>query len=370
MSTHSHEIDFKSAFSVEKLPGSMVKISGEIPFAELNKERAQAIKNLGGNVKIDGFRTGHVPEAILVKHLGEMAILTEMAERAIHHFYGHILEAHEVDAIGHPQIEITKIAPENPLGFIAKVSVIPEFSLPKYKELASDINKTREEVKITDEELETKIKDIQRQKIAFDRIKAKANTNTSNLPTPETVEREEGEIAVPELTDEAVKEFGQPGQFLNVADFKTKLREHLEIEKKTESTSTHRAKITDKLIEETNIELPKILIDSELAQMFGQMEEDLKRANLQLNDYLAHIKKTEDDLRNEWTPMAEKRAKLQLILSAVAKEEKIVPDADQLKLEVDQILTQYKDADPYRVQIYVASVMQNDAVMKMLEEMK
>lgn len=369
MSTHTHNIDFKSAFTVTKEPGSMVKIAGEIPYEELAKERTGAIKHLGQNLKIDGFRAGHVPENMLVKHLGEMTILTEMAERAIHHFYPHILEAHNIAAIGYPKIEITKIAQGNPLGFTAKVAIVPEFSLPEYKKLVKDLNANKASITVTDEEVEEKAKDILRQKAAFDRIKAKADP--SELPTPEsTAVSSETDLPVPELTDEVAQTLGQPGQFTTVADFKAKLREHLEIEKKNEVTSNHRAKLTDTIIDATTIELPQILIDSELGQMFGQMEEDLSRSGLKMEDYLAHIKKTKDDLRKEWSAPAEKRAKLQLVLNAIAKEEKILPDEQKLKEEVTQLLTHYKDADPYRVELYVASVMQNEAVLKMLEEVK
>jgi trigger factor len=159
------------------------------------------------NLEIDGFRKGHVPEAMVVKHVGEMAILTEMAERAISHFYHHILEAHEIDAIGHPKIEITKIAPNNPLGFTATVAVLPEITLPDYKKIADTHNKEKASDKVSDEELETKIKDILRQKVAYERLQNKASNQTTegeNLPNPETIEKEE-DIVIPELTDEVAK---------------------------------------------------------------------------------------------------------------------------------------------------------------------
>jgi trigger factor len=187
------------------------------------------------------------------------------------------------------------------------------------------------------------------------------------------VEEEEAhavtDAELPELTDEYVTTLGHEGQFTSVEDFKAKIKEHLSIQKKQDVVAAHRAKITDKIIEESKIDLPQILIDSELEQMFGQMSEDLARANLQMDDYLGHIKKTKDDLKAEWTPAAEKRAKLQLILNEIAKKENITPDQGQLDAQVDQLLEQYKDADAARVRIYVASVMTNEAVMKKLEEM-
>ncbi len=97
------------------------------------------------------------------------------------------------------------------------------------------------------------------------------------------------------------------------------------------------------------------------------MEEDLKRAELKMDDYLTHIKKSKEDLRNEWTPAAEKRAKLQLVLNEIAKIESITPDEAAVKEQVAALKQQYPEADTERVRIYVATILQNEAVMKLLE---
>jgi trigger factor len=167
-------MDFKKAFTVTKEPGSQVKIVGEIPFSELEGERSAAIKDLGQQVELDGFRKGHVPENILVKHLGEMTILSEMAERTIHHMYGHIIEEHKIDAIGYPKIEITKLAPENPLGISITVAIVPTITLPDVKKIAGEINKAKESKEVTEAEISAQIDEILRQKQAYDRIQEKA----------------------------------------------------------------------------------------------------------------------------------------------------------------------------------------------------
>jgi FKBP-type peptidyl-prolyl cis-trans isomerase (trigger factor) len=69
----------------------------------------------------------------------------------------------------------------------------------------------------------------------------------------------------------------------------------------------------------------------------------------------------------EWTPAAEKRAKLQLILNEIAKNETLELDAGKVDHEVSHLLEQYKDADEARVRIYIESIMKNEEVMKMLE---
>lgn len=375
------------------MPDSQVKITGELPYAELQSERKSAIVALGKNIELDGFRRGHIPTPVLEKHLGEMTIMGEMAERAIAHSYPHIIEEHEIEAIGQPQIEVTKIAPGNPLAFNITVAVMPKFSLPDYNQIAKEINIGRPKDEVTDEELTEKIKEIQTRKRAYEKMQNLASENTKKVESADdtadpsdpskidtkgkaenpsqsenTKEVDGKEAPLPELTDEYVKTLGQEGQFENVEDFKNKLREHLEIEKKQNNIAQHRANITDSIIAKTEMTLPKILIDSEINQMFAQMEDDIKRADLKMDDYLKHIKKSKEELAEEWKPAAVKRAQLQLILNEIAKKEEIHPDVEKVNEQTKELMKRFKDADEHRVRLYVTSVLLNEEVMKFLEE--
>jgi trigger factor len=385
-------MDFISTFKVTKEAGSQVKIEGEIPFDEVLKHRDKAIAHIGKDMDIPGFRKGNIPPKMIEAQVGPMAILSEMAERALALAYPLALKEHKIDAIGYPQITLTKIAEGNPLGFTATVAVLPEVKLPDFKKIASTENKAKPSEEVTEAEVDQQIKDILRQKLAYERLQGKAQQththedgtvhegpshgdgvhegeedHTEDVHTePEVKGVQDSEL--PALTDEYVATLGQPDQFKTVVDFKAKIKEHLAVEKANGVKAAHRAKITDKIIEETKMELPQILIDSEIEQMFGQMNEDLERAHLKMDDYLGHIKKTKDELKTEWTPAAEKRAKLQLVLNEIAKKENVTPDKVQLDAQVDQLMAQYKDADQTRVRVYVNSVMTNEAVMQMLEQ--
>ncbi len=375
-------MDFIKQFTVENQPNSQVKITGEIPFAELEKERNQSISQLGKNLKIDGFRPGHVPEKVIIERLGEMAVISDMAERAIARIYPIALKELAIDAIGWPQISITKIAAGNPLGFTAIVAVLPEVKLPNFKQIAKEANVAKESAEVTEAEVEKQIENILRRKAAYERLQAKAQSGEKETHTHADGTVHEGpahddsgqpleedhDVLVPPLTDELVKTLGQPGEFENVTDFKVKLKEGMAIEKEREVTSAHRSKITDEIIEKSEFELPQVLIDSEIEQMLAQMNEDLQRANLHLDDYLKHINKTKEDLKKEWEPAAQKRARLQLILNKIAEQEQITADPSLVETQVSALLERYPDADSARVRVYVESVLKNDAVMKMLED--
>lgn len=389
------------AIKTEKNSDGTVTLMGEIPWSYLEAKRAPALAEMAKNITIDGFRKGNIPEKILLDRIGEASLIAEMAERALNSAYPDMLKEHDIDAIGYPKIEITKIAKDNPLGFKATVAIYPEVKLPDYGALAKEINAKKASDEVTDEEVETQIKDVLRQKAAYERLQKSAQNSADaessedepstethvhadgtvhtgshhahekDLPstTSESSSEVEAGLPLPELTDELVKTFGQPGQFENVADFKAKIREHLTIQKKQDNVSKHRSNITDAIIEKTETQLPQVMIDAELNQMFAQMEEDLGRAELTMDGYLEHIKKTREELKKEWTPAAEKRAKLQLVLNEIAKTEDIKADEKKVEDEVSHLLEHYKDADKHRVEVYVRSVLTNEAVMNKLEKM-
>jgi len=121
---------------ITKLPKSEVEIEGEIEGEIFETYFARALKKLGGGLEIPGFRKGKAPENILLANLGEMKILEEMAALAFGEHYPKILEENKIEAIGRPEISITKLARKNPLGFKIKTAVLPEVKLPDYKKIA------------------------------------------------------------------------------------------------------------------------------------------------------------------------------------------------------------------------------------------
>lgn len=361
---------------VTKNDDATVTLEGEIPFSELEQYEAKSLEELGKNVEVDGFRKGHIPEDVIREKVGETALLSEMAERALAKAYPHILEKHEVDAIGYPQVSITKLAKDNPLGFKIQVAIMPTITLPDYMEIAKGANSSDANSDVSDEEVENATKDILRRKVAYERLQQKAaqkeegeESNSTDLPTPETVEQtnEDGEVQdneLPELTDEVAKTLGD---FANVTEFKDKLRSELEEQKALEAKNKQRAAITDAILEKTEMTVPEVMVEAELEQFLAQMQEDLTRAQLSMEDYLSHIKKTKEELKSEWRPAAEKRAKTQLVLDKIAEEEKIEPDQKLVDEQVQSLKEQYQDADEERIRIYVTSVLKNEAVMNKLE---
>lgn len=338
---------------IEKKDNSEVEIEAQIPVETLSKYKERAVKNLGKNIKIDGFREGHIPESVLSGKIGEQAILEEQAQLALADAYPDIIKDEKLAVIGRPEVTITKLAPNNPVEFKIKTALMPEFTLPDYKKIASGIKETKDADKVTDKELEVTLEQIKKG-IAGQKKEGE------DLPA------QAGEKPV-ELTDDFVKTLGD---FKDLEDFKTKIKENLSKEKQAKAKEKRRAEIMEAIIKETKIEIPAILIESELDKMLAQFKDDVSRMNIKFEEYLEKIKKTEEELRTEWKLDAEKRAKFQLILNKISVAEEIKIPEEEIQKEVTHILEHYKEAKPENVRVYIESVMTNEKVFQLLEEQK
>lgn len=335
--------DTAKSFKVKKLEGSKAELAGEVPFSEIEPHQAAALAHIIEHLEMPGFRKGHVPADIARKQVGDIALLEEAVEHYIADLYPALLVEHKLDAIGRPQVAITKLAPGNPVGLTITTYLFPEIKLPDYKKLASGVHKEAA-APVTDEEV-TKAIDAVRQ-------------------SHSTLKDAEGKPILPEVTDAWVKELGP---FENVAQFKEKLREHLTKEKEQSVKEKRRAGIIDAILEKTDIDMPQIFVEAELEKMLGQMKEDVKRFGMTYEQYLERLNKKEEDIREDFKAEAAKRAKLQLTLNAIAEKESVTVPAEEIKHEAEHILAQFKDADRERVHIYVESVLKNAKVLSLLE---
>ena len=76
------------------------------------------------------------------------------------------------------------------------------------------------------------------------------------------------------------------------------------------------------------------MVENQLASMVQSFDQDLHRHDMELGVYLAKIGKTQEDLKKEWRPEAERQVKLALISHAVARDN----DITVTKEETDEAL--------------------------------
>lgn len=350
---------------------SEIEIEGEIKSDLMSPYRKRAVKKLGENIKVSGFRKGHIPEKILIDKIGEQAILEEAAGMALADAYPQIIEDNNLKVLGSPRVSITKLAPNNPVGFKILTAVEPDIELPDYGKIAKEIvkNHSNEKIEVTEKEVSDAIDQIRKNFSTEKKDKKDLSAEAPPAVVPADRQGRAGSVRaeISELNDAFVKKLGN---FKNVEDFKEKLKENIGREKKMREKEKKRVAIMDKIIHDSSIILPNILVESELEKMLAQFKDDIARTKLSLKEYLAKIKKTEDDLQRQWRADAEKRAKLQLILNKIAQKENIVVPKEDIEREVKHLLGHYSNANPKNVELYITTVLTNEKVFQFLENQK
>ncbi len=333
---------------IEKLSGSEIEIVGEITADDFESKREVALKEISTGVNIPGFRPGHIPEKVLADNIGEQVILEKMAEMCLQKAYLSIIEENKIEAIGRPEITITKIAAKNPLCFKIKTAVLPEMELPDYKNIASQTMKKKEDVSVEDKEIEQTIDYLRKSRARKD---------------------EQGKEILPDLNDEFVKGLGQ---FKDVNDFKNKIKENILLDKKMKMKEKKRLEILDKIISSMKIEVPGILIEAEENKILNETKDNISQMGMKWDDYLKHVKKTEEEMLAGWENDAVKRIKHGLVLNKMVEAEKIeVPEAD-INKETEKIVEHYKkggqDVDRNRVREYTYNMLKNEKLFQLLEK--
>ncbi len=347
--------------TITKLPQQEVEIIGEITTEKMDSMRKKAIDSLKKEVTLPGFRKGTAPENLVVQQIGEVKILEEAGELALGEVYPDILADEKLDPLGKPEVTITKIGVGSPLGFKIKTALMPAVTIGDYKKIAKKIYSTESTVEVTEKDIEDVILNL-RKNVAHAKMHEEGGHDEHDHSHGEIKDED-----LPEVNDEFLK---QIGEFASVEDLKEKIKDNLLKEKTFKAKDKKRTEVLEEIITASTIEIPQILIDGELDRMKAQFEDDLSRSGIKLTDYLSYTKKTEDDLKADWKDTALKRAKSQIILNTIARDEHITPEETEIKAEMEKILTHHKDAERFRVRMYVETFLTNDLVFKFLEEQK
>ncbi len=335
--------DIAQSFALKRLPDSEVELSGDIPYAAIEPYKDKALAHIAEHMDLPGFRPGKVPPQTALQKVGELAVLEEAVELFVKDFYIELVEAHKVDAVGRPNIAITKLASGNPVGLVVRVSVYPAVEVPKdWKKLADEIKPETAEPATTEEITKT-IEDLQKSRATKDA---------------------EGKDVVPGLTDEFAKSLGA---FETVAALREQINKGITEEKARAARDKRRSKLIEALLERSTLEVPAIFVESELQKILAQMTEDIERMGMKMGDYLKRANKTEDDLRADFKEQARKRAKLQLLLNKLAEDEKIVADETAVETEMKHAIEHFPEAKPDLVRIHIETVLRNEQVLKLLE---
>jgi len=127
------------------------------------------------------------------------------------------------------------------------------------------------------------------------------------------------EIILPRLDDEFVKKFGHK----SVKDLKTAIHKSLEDEKRQREQQVQQAQISEEIVKMTKVDVPKSLIEGEVARMKQVLTQDLSQKGLTLEKYIENLKLTQEKMDQDLEVQAKRNIVLGVGLGEIAKKEGI-----------------------------------------------
>lgn len=339
--------------------------------------------------------------------------------------------------IGRPEVEIRAVGAKSNFIYRVKVALFPVLVIPDYKLIASKIVKEKKTVEVSEEEVSraidwlresrTVLVTVDRPAAEGDRVEVDFEISHAGVKIGGGDSRNhplvlgkgkflpgfEGELqgmkageekefslkapddwhektiagrtldikaavksvqarSVPELTDEFVRGFGN---FDSVNALRASIVGGLKTEKEEKEIQHIRARIAEEIALMSVGELPDVLIESEMDKMIADLKTNATYMGMKWDDYLMHIKKTEDSLRKDWREEAEKRVRIALCLREIAMRERIEAPDDEVEKRANEFLRQFpaadeaaKTIDPGDLREYTRGVVRNEKVFEFLEK--
>jgi trigger factor len=389
------------SLAVEKLDGSMAKLTITVPAEEFTKAITSAYNKQKSKFSVPGFRKGKVPQAFIEKMYGAAIFYEDAANQLINEYYPKELENCEEEITSNPEIDVTQIEKGKDFIFTATVAVKPEIKIGDYKgveiekidttvtdedvmaEILKDQKENGRKIDVTDRaaqmddevtiNFEGFVDDVAfeggkgenykltlgshsfidtfEDQIVGKNIGDKFDVNVT-FPEEYHVEDLKGKPAVfkvellaisalelPELDDEFASDVSS---FETFAEYKEDKKKTLEVKKEEQAKREKQSKVVEKIAEAAEVEIPEAMIKYNQERIMNEMSQRMMYQGLQMEQYLQLMGTTKEEFLERVKPDAIARIKTSLVLEAVAAAENIVASDDDVDAEIQDMATQYQ----------------------------
>ena len=389
------------SLAVEKLDGSMAKLTITVPTEEFTKAITSAYNKQKSKFSVPGFRKGKVPQAFIEKMYGAAIFYEDAANQLINEYYPKELENCEEEITSNPEIDVTQIEKGKDFIFTATVAVKPEIKIGDYKgveiekidttvtdedvmaEILKDQKENGRKIDVTDRaaqmddevtiNFEGFVDDVAfeggkgenykltlgshsfidtfEDQIVGKNIGDKFDVNVT-FPEEYHVEDLKGKPAVfkvellaistlelPELDDEFASDVSS---FETFAEYKEDKKKILEVKKEEQAKREKQSKVVEKIAEAAEVEIPEAMIKYNQERIMNEMSQRMMYQGLQMEQYLQLMGTTKEEFLERVKPDAIARIKTSLVLEAVAAAENIVASDDDVDAEIQDMATQYQ----------------------------
>jgi trigger factor len=410
--------------SVETGEGLERRMKIDLPFEEVEAEVEKRLQKLGRSARLPGFRPGKVPIQVLRKRYGE-AVHQEVFGELVESSFSEALMQESLRPAGMPRIEPEIDPVEQRFGFTAIFEVMPQLEVAP---LAGRVVKSPV-AEIKDEDLENMIQHLRRQRATWaaaerpaeqgDRltisftgtvdgepfeggsasdvqielgsarmiqgfeeglIGASAGDHVSLdlvFPDPYQAEHLAGKAVHFDVTVDAVEESVLPevdAAFVeafgiddgDIARFREDVRKNMEREMRQRLDSRRKESVMNLLLSAHDVELPEVLVQTEIRAMSEQMRETLGSKDLSLPEGL-------------FDEAARRRVSLGLIIGEIVKRQGLKADPQRVRAAVEdsastydypEAVIEYFYADPKRLVSIESLVLEEQVVAWVLEQVE
>jgi trigger factor len=190
-------------------------------------------------------------------------------------------------------------------------------------------------------------------------------------------------IELPAINDDWARVLGS---FPDLKSLKKSVREGIKIEKELKESERIRQEILGKIIENSNFEVPEILIEAERNRILDNLKREVQRIlKIPFEDYLRKIQKSEAQLRESFLKEAQKNIRDYLVIKEIAKKEKIEISEEEINQELNKVLKNYPaekirklahlnfgkenldELDLEKLRLYIEDEIKNERVLQSLE---
>ncbi len=139
---------------------------------------------------------------------------------------------------------------------------------------------------------------------------------------------------LPELDDELAQDVSE--KYETLEDLKQDIRKRLEEAAENRMRDEKVQKILDKIVENSELELPGSMLDAELDQFWQEFVQKFQAVPEQIEQMLAAQGMTKDDFKQRWREDAEKRLSRRLVVQKILENEEIEVSDEEFDADIKE----------------------------------
>ncbi|HXV25527.1 MAG TPA: trigger factor [Alphaproteobacteria bacterium] len=355
-----------------------------VPAADIERKFSERLTRLAASARLPGFRPGKVPTSLLRKRYGS-SVMGEVLDQAVSDSSAETIRSRGLRPAMQPKVSIAKFAEGEDLEYTMALELLPDIEPMDFSSLELE----RLIVEVPDSEIEETLKGLaQRQRhsrpvveprparqadiLVIDFVGRLGETEFQGGSAEDYHLELGGGTFIPGFEDQllgalpgeqrkvevtfpsdygnadlagkeanftvSVKEIREPLETAiddelaktmgleNLEALRQRLREQIQAEYRALARVRLKRGLLDALAERHRFPVPAGMVDSEFQDIWRQVEADRKEGRLDPED----AAKSEEELRREYTSIADRRVRLGLLLSEVGRNNNIQVTAEEL----------------------------------------